>query len=221
MAINTFPLDPSDGQHFVTENRLWVYNEEKDIWELWGNLQYVPVPGPTGETGEAGDDGAPGTQGARGKEGPQGEKGDDGQPGEMGPPGLGIQIMGSKDTYQELIDEETDRSENGDVWIVVESHDGRDPYFGWVYNDRDTTAGSRPESYWYEVGPIRGQTGDQGPPGTDGDPGATGESGAPGPPGLNGAHGGAFCHVTMVPPTRGPVGKLYFYKPDNVIYVTV
>ena len=221
MAINTFPLDPSDGEHFVTENRLWHYNEEKDICELWGNLQYVPVPGETGSTGDPGDDGDPGTQGARGKQGIDGPPGGQGLQGEPGPEGTGITIQGSKDTYQDLLDEETDSAENGDVWIVVESYDGRDPYFGWVYNDRNTTTSSPPADYWAEVGPIRGQQGDQGDPGIDGDPGVTGNTGAPGPPGLNGAHGGAFCHVTMVPPTTGPKGKLYFYQQENSIYVTI
>ncbi len=221
MSIITFPLDPSNGQHFVTENRLWVYSENKDIWELWGNLQYVPVPGEPGEPGDPGQSGDPGGQGARGTQGKTGDTGGDGLQGEEGPPGTGITLVGTVDTEADLYKDITPISENGDVWIVAEPDDGKQPYFGFVYNNENVSSNADPEEYWNEVGPIRGPVGPDGSKGEQGDAGLNGKDGAPGPPGLNGAHGGAFCHTVAVPPTRGPQGKLYLYTPDNSIYVTL
>lgn len=220
MAITIFPIDPADGQHFVTENRLWVYNETSEIWELWGNLQYVPVPGDTGSEGPSGSDGAKGDTGPRGPQGEEGKQGEDGRPGNDGPPGNSINLKGSYPTLPELVAAETNRSENGDVWIVVDPPDGKPEYFGYVYNDENLSSGANPEDYWREIGPIRGEQGPEGPKG-DSIQGLPGEPGAPALPGLNGAHGGAFAHLTANPPTKGPKGKFYLYTPDNTIYVTL
>lgn len=221
MSIITFPLDPSNGQHYVTENRLWVYSESKDIWELWGNLQYVPVPGAPGDPGTSGNPGDTGSQGSRGQKGEKGETGEQGEQGEIGPPGTGITLVGTVDTEGELYKDITPISENGDVWIVVKPEGGKQDYFGFVYNEDNVATGADPSDYWNEVGPIRGPIGPDGQKGDTGQDGNPGKDGAPGAPGLNGAHGGAFCHTVSVPPTRGPQGKLYLYTPDNSIYVTL
>lgn len=220
MAVTIFPIDPSDGQHFVTENRLWVYNETSEIWELWGNLQYVPVPGDTGSEGPAGSDGEDGGPGPRGQKGDQGVQGEQGREGPEGPPGNSINLKGSYPKLEDLWDAETDRSQNGDVWIIIDPPDGKPEYFGYVYNDENLSSSATAKDYWREIGPIRGEKGEKGDT-VKGDQGNPGDPGAPALPGLNGAHGGAFAHLTANPPTKGPKGKFYLYTPDNTIYVTL
>lgn len=220
MAINVFPIDPSDGQHFVSDNRLWVFNENKEIWELWGNLQYVPVPGDIGASGQDGLRGDDGTIGPRGPKGDEGKSGDRGPQGPSGPPGTGINLIGSVPDLAGLYSK-TATSENGYVYIVVDAGVDKVPYFGYVFNDREVTANPQPQDYWKEVGPIQGAKGDKGDTGADGQLGTPGNPGAPALPGLNGAHGGAFAHPTMTPPTGGPKGKIYLLTTDNTLYLTL
>lgn len=221
MAVIQFPIDPSDGEHFVSDNRLWVFNQEKEIWELWGNLQYVPVPGDKGADGNDGNTGAEGPEGARGARGATGGTGKPGATGDKGDPGNGINLLGSVNTLDELADTKTDKSVNGDVWIVIDPPDDKEPYFGYVYNEDEVPQGADNKAYWQPVGPIRGEKGDTGATGATGNTGSPGEAGADALPGLNGAHGGAFAHLTAKPPTKGPKGKFYLLTTNNTLYVTL
>jgi hypothetical protein len=221
MAVIQFPIDPSDGEHFVSDNRLWVFNDEKEIWELWGNLQYVPVPG---DKGTAGLDGAGGDQGPEGARGPRGETGGTGKVGStgaQGAPGNGINLLGSVQTFEDLVDQKTAKSVNGDVWIVISPPGDLPSYFGYVYNEDEVTSNAQPADYWQMVGPIRGEKGEEGATGPVGSTGPGGDNGADALPGLNGAHGGAFAHLTAKPPTKGPKGKFYLLTSDNTLYITL
>ena len=79
-----FPSNPVPNQHFTDGNRLWVWNYEDSTWDLWGNLNYVPVPGEKGTDGAVGQQGDRGPTGPRGPTGSTGEKGDDGGTGTQG-----------------------------------------------------------------------------------------------------------------------------------------
>ena len=125
------------------------------------------------------------------------------------------------ETLEDLADQKTGSSENGDVWIVREPPDGKEPYFGYVFNDQAVGNNPNPVDYWQEVGPIRGEKGEQGATGATGQQGAEGLAGADALPGLNGAHGGAFAHLTSKPPTKGPKGKFYLLTTDNTLYITL
>lgn len=228
-GLTAFPATPAKDDHFVMGNRLWVYDGEK--WQLWGNLQYIPVKGSPGEDGTDGAEGGPGPSGGRGPKGDPGETGQQGPKGNDGPPGPGLNIVGQAWDYDDLlcinaggIDEDAKGPDSlldgyvgyiptiGDCWTVL---NGNDQYaamslFNWTY--------SKVWAYIGQVGtspPEKGETGETGPRGPQGFRGLKGTNG------LNGAHGGAFAHVVKFVPKGGPAGKMYLVTVDNSIYVTI
>ncbi len=230
-----FPASPVLNQHFVDGNRLWVWDGQ--TWNLWGNLQYVPVPGSEGPQGAAGKDGAGGLPGPRG---PQGFKGDTGDPGATGPggaPGTGLLITVVAPTSRELIAQITRSGvvgPNGQVpppsnnWArkywdvdyipalghnasVIDADDDYDAssIFAWDVAEQ-----------WGYVGTLKGSPGPDGPIGLPGEDGSNGEAGANGVDGLNGAHGASFAKQINAIPIAGQVGRLYLYTEDMTLYVT-
>jgi len=101
MAQPIFPPSPSSGDHFVSDNRLWVYTSYIDPetgdtqfrWVLWGNLTYVGVPGDSGLDGEVGLDGATGATGPRGHMGSSGNLGPPGSTGPQGEAGNSLRLL--------------------------------------------------------------------------------------------------------------------------------
>ena len=101
MAQPNFPANPTPGQHYVIDNRLWVYTEYTNTsgdseyrWVLWGNLTYVGVPGDPGVDGTIGAEGATGSTGPRGHRGPSGPTGPTGPQGPVGDSGTSLRLMG-------------------------------------------------------------------------------------------------------------------------------
>ena len=217
MAEPIFPASPSVGDHFVTENRLWVYSlyttedgKPAYRWELWGNLQYVPVPGSPGNAGNPGSIGQTGATGPRGKQGASGAEGASGATGPVGLPGTGINLKGNVFDMEALY-EKTSTAVNGDCWVVVEGDTDYD--FSVYVFDASTND-------WNWCGPLQGPPGDKGDPGDVGASGPSGQTGADGVTGLNGAHGGAFAHMVDYIPSSGPAGKIYMLRGDHSLYVT-
>lgn len=217
MAEPTFPANPTPGDHFVTDNRLWVYSqyttEDNKVgyrWELWGNLQYVPVPGPDGNPGDPGQEGGKGATGARGGRGATGPTGPSGPTGPAGTPGTGINLKGNYPTMDDLV-ANVPNPLNGDCYTITKDDSGYD-FSVYVWDAS--------EAKWLWCGPLQGPSG---PSGQNGDPGPTGPQGAAGndgDPGLNGAHGGAFAHIVDYIPSSGPPGKIYMLRGDHSLYVT-
>lgn len=241
MAQPTFPENPIEGQHFVSDNRLWVYTSYTDVdgdlayrWVLWGNLTYVGVPGDPGVDGTEGIEGATGSTGPRGYVGPTGSSGPAGATGPKGDAGNSLRLLGNLKDFSELWgiadmpgQVRPDASE-GDMYLVQDGNSVYNPAESarnapdnnaWVYSPK-----GKPDGYdvapWINVGPITGPEGEQGQAGEDGGQGPQGFTGSTGPAGLNGAHGGAFAHMVDIPPTKGPAGKIYMVKGDFAMYVT-
>lgn len=127
------------------------------------------IPGPTGVTGPTGATGATGATGVTGPTGPTGAAGIDGR---------SVNILGSYNTYTDLINEHPVGNIN-DSYLV-----GKDLYV-WSANSKA----------WVDVGTIKGPKGDTGPQGEQGIqgvqglPGVQGAIGPQGPQGVKGATG--------------------------------
>lgn len=217
MAEPQFPTDAKAGDHFVADNRLWVYsmyttedNKTGYRWELWGNLQYVPVPGEPGAGGLEGPTGATGATGTRGKTGATGRDGVQGATGDKGDRGASITLRGNKATFDDL--QLVSVKDDGDAYSVTDAGEGYEPYSVFVWNERLTS--------WEFVGPLQGPPGEKGQTGDTGKEGPAGPAGANGVAGLNGAHGGAFCHMVDYVPSGGPAGKIYMLRKDHSVYIT-
>lgn len=240
-----FPTAPIQDQHFVDGNRLWVWDGTK--WNLWGNLQYVPVPGPVGASGSAGSDGDEGPVGPRGLRGPAGPQGLTGKQGPEGPAGKGLDIRVVADTSAKLIkqvkfDGVKDSTGNNpitDTNDTLYKYKDYIPEIGHGASVRNADDGytgdpgvndKYPESSifiwtiaeeWEYVGVLGGVPGPGGPEGPGGEEGPQGLPGTDGIDGLNGAHGGANAQVISVVPSSGPPGRLYLVEPDMILYITV
>lgn len=244
MAESNFPTMPIPNQHFVDGNRLWVWNGS--TWNLWGNLQYVPVPGDDGREGGPGPTGNPGTTGNRGKDGDPGPPGI-GTQGPEGPPGKGLNLKLTTNNAEVLITQVTaDGVKNpaGDGGVTAD-----DPLWKYrdyipeigdaastIYDDDGFQLGSYPGEFgyaaqsiflwsiseeWEYVGSLGVTPGPPGKQGDKGDEGDKGDPGIPGSNGLNGAHGGANAQVIPFVPSSGPPGRLYLYKDTMALYITV
>lgn len=244
MSETQFPVAPAINEHFVDGNRLWVYDGGK--WNLWGNLQYVPVQGEKGSDGAVGPDGGDGIMGPRGKKGDSGEKGDRGEQGPDGLPGPGLAIHivasssdklfkqvladGVKDTDGSLISPGDELYKYKDYVPTVgdaASLSADDP--GWNSTSGDPTKPPHPMSSlfiwteaqeWIWTGVVGGARGEKGEPGLTGKDGLTGLTGQNGKNGLNGAHGGANAQVIPYVPASGPPGRLYLHEKNMTLYIT-
>lgn len=230
-----FPASPVLNQHFVDGNRLWVWDGQ--TWNLWGNLQYVPVPGAEGPQGASGQDGSPGLPGPRGPQGLTGDPGPGGATGPGGAPGTGLLITVIAPTSRALISQITksgvfgpngESPPPGDDWSYKYYNVGYVPELGHnasVENDDEDYGESSVFAWdvsenWGWVGQLKGTAG---PPGGEGVPGKDGEPGLPGGDGidgLNGAHGASFAKQINAIPIAGQVGRLYLYTEDMTLYVT-
>lgn len=241
MAQPTFPNPATEGDHYVEDNRLWVYTsyvengDTKFRWVLWGNLTYVGVPGDKGTDGVTGATGSAGSTGPRGYRGASGASGATGSTGPTGEPGTSLRLMGVVEgfeqlwAYADMENSEANPSVNeGDMFIVKDGSTKYDPN-GKVIGAPDNEAwvyapGGIGDTWnidpWVGVGPIQGPPGLDGASGDIGLQGPRGDDGATGAPGLNGAHGGAFAHMVDMPPAQGPEGKIYMVRGDFSMYVT-
>lgn len=240
-----FPTAPIQDQHFVDGNRLWVWDGTK--WNLWGNLQYVPVPGPAGASGTSGSQGEPGPAGPRGPRGNDGATGKKGDQGPQGPEGKGLDVRVVADTAAKLFNqvrEDGVYGKNGNK-PITDSSDSLHKYRDYVpeignaasirydddgYSGPPGNNGKYPQSSifvwttakeWEYVGVLGGVAGPAGPQGPTGDQGPQGLPGTNGVDGLNGAHGGANAQVINNVPSSGPPGRLYLVEPDMILYITV
>ena len=246
MAETIFPTNPSEKEHFVDGNRLWVWSGTR--WELWGNLQYVPVPGNAGSDGAPGVTGPPGTTGSRGAKGTKGDRGDQGLQGPQGPTGKGIDVQIVTPTAAVLFDQVRAggvyKPNNSDE--KVDPSDPLFPYADYIPSVGNTASATNPdEGYidgensdltgrypgsslfvwtlaleWEWIGVLGGIPGIPGAPGPNGVKGDRGPAGAKGKDGLNGAHGGAVAHTISYIPSSGPPGKLYLFDQDMTLYIT-
>ena len=133
------------------------------------------LQGPQGEIGPQGPQGPQGEtgpQGPRGEIGPQGPKGDTGPQGPKGNDGTGVTILGSYNTYNDLVAEHPSGNA-GDAYLVG----------GYLYVWSATT------NTWENVGNIQGPQGPQGEQGIQGIQGPQGEIGPQGPKGPQGPQG--------------------------------
>lgn len=140
--------------------------------------------GPQGEKGDKGEQGPAGPQGERGERGetgPQGEKGDKGEQGPIGPAGpqgekgadgTGVTILGTFESYDQLIAAKPSGAA-GDSYLVA----------GHLYVWSETS------NNWEDVGNIQGPAGPQGVAGPQGEKGEKGDKGEQGPAGPEGAQG--------------------------------
>lgn len=128
--------------------------------------------GPTGVTGTTGATGPTGVTGATGPTGSTGATGPTGATGVAGADGTSVNILGSYDTYQELVAEHPQGAVN-ESYLV----DGN--LYVWSAN-----SGS-----WVDVGNIKGPTGATGPQGEQGIQGIQGLQGPQGQIGPQGPQG--------------------------------
>lgn len=208
-----FPLNPTLGQHYVIDNRLWVYTSYPDPdnlgltlnrWELWGNLTYVPVPGDTGNTGGDGTDGTQGATGVRGTPGPIGATGIKGATGDQGEAGSSLTLKGRLTDFNDLwvlagqptapnyFPSVTPLAKPGDMYIVNKGNTEYEPGKGPIALD-DSLNG---HTWVYTLDgvddeyPLVQPWMYVGPiSGPQGEHGATGETGEEGPTGPRGATG--------------------------------
>lgn len=239
---NSFPANPQPDQHFVSDNRLWVWNGS--TWDLWGNLQYVPVPGADGKDGAPGGPGLQGPKGPAGPKGQQGETGAQGNTGADGKPGTGLNIKvycPTKEKMYTQIKADGVYAEDGVTKPITDTSDPLYIYKDFVPEVSDfvsITKGTNeavdedskgalfgwPDSIgptWTYAGKLGSTPGDQGEKGNDGADGEMGPMGPPGKNGLNGAHGGAVAQMIPYVPVAGKPGKLYLYSEDMSLYIAV
>ena len=243
MSEPNFPASPVQDQHFVQGNRLWVWDGAK--WNLWGNLQYVHVPGDKGKDGSTGNTGPEGPPGGRGPKGPDGEKGEKGDQGPRGPQGTGLEIKIVSPSSEKLKDQVRKDGVTGPSGGALTNGDDFYKYRDYVPELGDAASLSQDDTGWSSGSPSNtpphptssvfiwtisdewewvGVLG--GTPGLQGDEGIQGPEGDQGPPGqngtngLNGAHGGANAHVIDRVPASGTPGKLYLYSGDMTLYIT-
>ena len=232
-----FPVSPRGGDHFVDGNRLWVFDGTK--WNLWGNLNYIGVPGASGKDGGPGQQGDQGLVGPKGIQGNTGPEGKEGKEGKRGPAGETSTIVGVALDHSTLVNQVTAGGvlgkdgnpvvdspsdplypyydyvpQTGDMWTILNSDAIYDSGSAFVWPKTTTI----PE--WTFVAVVAGIKGEPGNDGLDGSNGMPGGVGPRGPQGLNGAHGGAFAHVVNSVPYSGPPGKIYLYTGDMSIYIT-
>jgi hypothetical protein len=159
------------------------------IQGLKGDTGETGPQGPQGIQGVKGDQGIQGATGAtgpQGETGPEGPQGIQGIEGPIGPEGVGINLLGSKNTTDDL----PDSGEAGDAWIV--QSDG-DLYIWDTITDDWDNAGQivgpqGPQGIQGEQG-IQGIEGPQGATGPQGPQGDTGATGSQGPQGIQGETG--------------------------------
>lgn len=184
MALQ-FPENPARLEYVTDEatGRVWQWDEDRGRWILIRQY-FIPVPGPTGAQGAQGIPGAKGDPTPSIVPGPKGDKGD---------PGLGINLIDSINSINELPDPGS--VNKGDCyWIAsTESLSIRNDLGAWVHDVK-----------------IRGESGSDG---------LNGEPGEVGPAGEKGDDGMAQCENVSFAPAKGPKGKLFI---DNLnrVYVT-
>lgn len=222
-----FPAAPIQNQHFVDGNRLWVWDGQ--TWNLWGNLQYVPVPGAPGAAGTVGPEGDDGLTGPRGPSGIDGGQGPVGPAGPQGPAGTGLAITVVAPDATELFSKITkDGVINTAQWTEKYAAANYVPVLGHNASVEDDGGGFEGSSLfawtvaetWEFVGVMKGVEGPDGPQGVQGIDGLKGKDGADGYNGLNGAHGGAVAKPVKDIPIAGEVGKMFLYTEDMSLYVT-
>ena len=158
---------------YIIDGELYYWNINENKWMSAGSIK--GNTGDKGEKGDKGDTGAKGNTGNTGKTGSTGSKGDTGAKGDTGDTGprgdigpagptgdtgatgAGLNIKGSYNTYEELINEHP-TGNDGDCYLVNGSL--------YVWNGNT----------WENVGNIKGEKGDTGERGVKGDTGASGFS---------------------------------------------
>jgi hypothetical protein len=177
LAAGEFGLE-TDTNQFKIGDGTSSWNEIVEYGGIQGGLGPT---GPTGLTGATGPTGAVSTvPGPTGATGPTGSTGPTGVTGPQGEQGIGISILGSYETEEDLnIAQPT--GNDGDSYLVL----------GDLYVWNSGTA------EWENVGNIQGPTGPTGPTGATGDTGPTGaDSTVEGPTGPTGPTGPEAIGIT-------------------------
>ena len=162
---------------YIIDGELYYWNVNENKWMSAGSIKGntgdkgekgdkgdTGAKGDTGNTGKTGSTGSKGDTGAKGDTGdtgPRGDTGPTGPTGDTGSTGAGLNIKGSYNTYEELINEHP-TGNDGDCYLVNGS------LYVWKGNA------------WENVGNIKGEKGDAGVKGDTGDTGQTGERGEKG-----------------------------------------
>jgi hypothetical protein len=181
MPAIDFPNSPSVDQQFSSGGNTWRWTGT-----VWATVKITPT-GPTGATG------------AQGPTGPTGL---------TGPQGQGLTILGSFNTYAELIASDPVGSV-GEAYLVN----------GDLYVWSPTTIA------WVNTGNIKGPTGATGsqgitgPTGNVGPTGSTGATGSTGPQGTSITVRGTVATAGNLPPTGNTVNDAFIVQADGDLYV--
>lgn len=180
MPAIDFPNSPSLNQEFSSGGNTWRWTGS--VWQV---VRIVPT-GPTG---------------------PQGIQGATGPTGATGPQGQGLTVLGSYNTYAELIAADPTGSA-GEAYIVA-----GDLY---VWNVLNNT--------WTDVGSLQGPTGPTGATGQLGPTGPavtgpTGPTGSTGPQGASITVKGSVAAVINLPSSGNTINDAYIVQADGDLYV--
>jgi hypothetical protein len=177
---------PSTGN---VQGDMWTVSGVGYVWNGTAWQSIGTIQGPKGDTGPSGLDGAKGETGDRGEQGPEGPMGPEGPQGEKGDQGSGVDVLGKKDSEDDL----PSTGELGKGYIVGQDF--------WVWTG----------SAYENVGPIQGPKGDQGIRGVPGAQGPVGDKGAKGD---KGDQGNIWVVLSRDPqPTDGQqVGDIFMNK---------
>jgi len=181
MPAIDFPNSPSINQEFSAGGNTWRWTGT-----VWATVKITPT-GPTG------------AQGIQGPTGPTGATGAQGQ---------GLTILGSFNTFNELITSDPVGSV-GEAYLVN----------GDLYVWSPTTLA------WVNTGNIKGPTGATGIQGITGPTGSVGPTGATGPTGIQGPQGtsitvrGTVATAGNLPPTGNTINDAFIVQADGDLYV--
>ncbi|MGL4404093.1 MAG: hypothetical protein ACRCTS_10300, partial [Fusobacteriaceae bacterium] len=158
------------GDAWVIDNYVYMWSATSESWVNLGVMVGVQGPeGPEGPEGVQGIEGQEGPEGMEGLPGVDGPQGVQGAKGEQGPAGLGLHIMGTIKSVDELYGKCISRI--GQTWFL----DGS----AWMWDGEA----------FVELGKMQGPEGSIGPQGIQGQRGEKGDRGDTGKEGLAGAQG--------------------------------
>jgi hypothetical protein len=188
--------DPPLGDEPSEESEYWYPLALQGATGPQGPQGIQGEKGDKGDKGDQGEQGIQGIQGEQGIQGIQGEKGDKGDQGEVGPEGPegprgeGLSILGTVPTIDDL---PTTGNNNNDAYVTEDD--------GHLHIWTD-------DSYWLDVGEVRGPQGPQGPQGETGPEGPQGPQGEKGDKGDKGDQGDQGIQgETGLTGDQGPVGE--------------
>lgn len=192
------------GDAWIIHNQVYMWSATSESWVNLGIMVGVQGPeGPEGPEGIQGPEGPEGPEGIEGLPGIDGPQGIQGEKGDQGPAGLGLHIMGTIKTVDELYSKCISRI--GQTWFLEGS--------AWMWDGEAFVELGKIQG---PQGPIgiqgmqgnRGERGERGIAGKDGDVGPQGPRGPEGLIGPQGDKGDIGEAVELVVRTVTTVGTL-------------